>query len=226
MTDPSLRTPLVSRMPPLAIILVDDHPIVRAGFKQLLEMESGWRVTAEVGTSEELAGALIQSPCDVLVLDLSLPDADGLVMIRHLLAQRPGLAIVVLTMHDGALFVQDAIEAGARGYVTKRSAPDELIDAIRAVSRGGIYIGHDVRRFIGESADPGDRSLLPELTAREAQVFLLIARGHSVAKVASTVGINSKTAYGHRSNVYTKLGVFSDHELRVIAKQRGLVEWA
>ena len=209
-------------MPPLDIVLVDDHPIVRAGFKQLLELEAGWRVTADVGTAQELAAALMVCRCDVLVLDLSLPDADGLVMIRHLLSQRPELLIVVLTMHDGALFVQEAMEAGARGYVTKRSAPDELIEAIRVVVDGGIYVGRDVRRFVGESADPA--ALLPELTAREAQVFLLIARGHSVAKVASTVGINTKTAYGHRSNIYTKLRVFSDHELRQLAEQRGLVE--
>lgn len=197
---------------------------MRAGFKQLLELEDGWRVTADVGTAQDLAAALMECPCDVLVLDLSLPDADGLVMIRHLLAQRPELAIVVLTMHDGALFVQDAMEAGARGYVTKRSAPDELIDAIRAVANGDLYLGRDIRRFIGTPADAGDQHLLPELTAREAQVFLLIARGHSVAKVAATVGINTKTAYGHRSNIYAKLQVFSDHELRQLAEQRGLVE--
>ena len=197
---------------------------MRAGFKQLLELEDGWRVTADVGTSQDLAAALMECPCDVLVLDLSLPDADGLVMIRHLLAQRPELAIVVLTMHDGALFVQDAMEAGARGYVTKRSAPDELIDAIHVVIEGEIYLGSDIRRFTGLLADADDHHQMPELTAREAQVFLLIARGHSVAKIAATVGINTKTAYGHRSNIYTKLQVFSDHELRQLAERRGLVE--
>lgn len=213
----------MSLMLPLDIVLVDDHPIVRAGFKQLLELEPGWQVTAEVGTAQQLAAALMQCRCDVLVLDLSLPDGDGLVMIRHLLAQRPELVIVVLTMHDGALFVHDAIEAGARGYVTKRSAPDELIDAIHAVVGGKVYLGCDIRRFGGVSSSDGAEHLLPELTAREAQVFLLIARGHSVAKVAATVGINTKTAYGHRSNIYAKLQVFSDHELRILAEQRGLV---
>lgn len=209
-------------MPPVNIVLLDDHPIVRAGFKQLLELEPDWEVTADVGTAEALAEALIRSPCDVLVLDLSLPDGDGLVMIRHLLAQRPGLVIVVLTMHDGALYVQDAIAAGAKAYVTKRSAPNELIDAIRAVVDGEVYLGRDIRRF-AEATSTGDQYRLPELTAREAQVFLLIARGHSVAKVASTVGINTKTVYAHRSNIYTKLNIFSDHELRVLARVRGLV---
>ena len=209
-------------MPPVNIVLLDDHPIVRAGFKQLLELEPDWTVTADVGTARELAAALISSHCDVLVLDLSLPDGDGLVMIRHLLAQRPGLDIVVLSMHDSALYVQDAMAAGAKGYVTKRSAPDELIDAIRTVVEGDIYLGRDIRRF-AEAATTGDQHLVPELTAREAQVFLLIARGHSVAKVASTVGINTKTAYAHRSNIYAKLKIFSDHELRSLARVRGLL---
>jgi len=209
-------------MPPVNIVLLDDHPIVRAGFKQLLELEPDWTVTADVGTARELAAALISSHCDVLVLDLSLPDGDGLVMIRHLLAQRPGLDIVVLSMHDSALYVQDAMAAGAKGYVTKRSAPDELIDAIRTVVEGDIYLGRDIRRF-AEAATTGDQHLVPELTAREAQVFLLIARGHSVAKVASTVGINTKTAYAHRSNIYAKLKIFSDRELRGLARVRGLL---
>ena len=101
-------------MPPLRIALVDDHPIVRAGFRQLLEMEPGWKVTAELGNAREVAQWMLGGSVDVMVMDLSLPDGDGLVLIRHLLLQRPGLAIVVLSMHDGALYVQDAISAGAR----------------------------------------------------------------------------------------------------------------
>lgn len=209
-------------MPTLDIILVDDHPIVRAGFKQLLELEPGWRVVADVGSAQELAGTLLHYRCHVLVLDLSLPDADGLVMIRQLLAKTPDMAIIVLTMHDGALFVQDAMAAGARGYVTKRSAPDELIDAIHAVSNDQVYLGRDVRRFSDTGAITGIRPRFAELTAREAQVFLLIARGHSIAKVAATVGLNTKTVYGHRSNVYVKLQIISDHELRLLAEQEGL----
>jgi len=209
-------------MPPLKIVLVDDHPLVRAGFRQLLELEPDWQVVAEVGSAQELAAWMLQSSCDVLVLDLTLPDGDGLVMIRHLLTQRPDLAIVVLTMHDGALYLQDALAAGARGYVTKRSAPDEIVGAIRAIERGETFIGPDLQGHLAvASGDSGDR--LPELTAREAQVFLLLARGHSVARVAATVGINAKTAYAHRTNIYAKLKLTSDHELRMLARRRGLL---
>ena len=126
-------------------MLVDDHPIVRAGFKQLLELEAGWQVVGEVGSARELAAWLLTSTCDVLVLDLSLPDADGLVLIRHLLAQHPDLALVVLSMHDGGLYIHDALSAGARAYVTKRSPPDELVEAIRAVVRGEQYLASNIR---------------------------------------------------------------------------------
>jgi two-component system uhpT operon response regulator UhpA len=203
-------------------MLVDDHPIVRSGFRQLLELEPDWEVVGEVGSGKELAAWLLTSTCDVLVLDLSLPDADGLVLIRHLLAQRPDMTIVVLTMHDGALYVHDALSAGARGYVTKQSAPDELVEAIRAVARGEQFLARNVRAHVASEVDQ-EAKLLPELTAREAQVFLLLARGHSVARVASTIGISDKTAYAHRSNIYAKLGLQSDYQLRLLAKRRGLI---
>src|SRR3546814_5807848 len=163
-------------MSTLRIVLVDDHPIVRSGFRQLLELEPGWQVIAEVGSARELAAWMLHSTCDVLVLDLSLPDGDGLVMLRHLLAQRPDLAIVVLTMHDGALYVQDALAAGARGFVTKSSAPDELVDAIRAVGRGETYLGRDVRDYECEGSFDGQRAL-PARAEREATEVLLRVRG-------------------------------------------------
>jgi two-component system uhpT operon response regulator UhpA len=206
----------------LKIALVDDHPIVRAGFRQLLELEPGWRVVAQVGSVRELAAWMLTGTCDLLVLDLSLPDGDGLVVLRQLLAQRPGLAVVVLSMHDGALYVQDALSAGARGYVTKRSAPDELVHAIRAAERGERYVSQDVRGA-AMSAEDSPEASLPELTGREAQVFLLLARGHSVSRVAATIGISNKTAYSHRSNIWTKLKLQSDYELRALARRRGLI---
>lgn len=206
----------------LKIVLVDDHPIVRAGFRQLLELEPGWRVVAQVGSVRELAAWMLTGSCDLLVLDLSLPDGDGLVVLRQLLAQRPGLAVVVLSMHDGALYVQDALSAGARGYVTKRSAPDELVHAIRAAERGERYVSQDVRGA-AMSAEDSPEASLPELTGREAQVFLLLARGHSVSRVAATIGISNKTAYSHRSNIWGKLKLQSDYELRALARRRGLI---
>ena len=208
-------------MPPLRIVLVDDHPIVRAGFRQLLEMEPGWEVTDELGSAREVAAWLLTAACEVLVMDLSLPDGDGLVLIRHVLAQKPDIAIVVMSMHEGALYVQDALSAGARGYVTKRAAPDELVDAIRAAGRGERFLGKAVRAHHNEVAD--EAAGLPELTSREAQVFLLLARGHSVSRVAATIGISNKTAYAHRANIYAKLHLQSDHQLRVLAERRGLV---
>lgn len=207
-------------MQPLKIVLVDDHPIVRAGFRQLLDMQPGWQAV-EMGSAAELAAHMRSEPLDVLVLDLSLADADGLVLLRHVLSVRPSLPVIVLSMHDSALYVQDAIAAGAGAYVTKRSGPDEIVDAVHAVLSGRQYLSRDLRAIRG--ADGGGEAQAPELTARESQVWLLIARGHSVARVAKTMGVSPKTVYAHRSSIYTKLGVSTDHELRQLAARRGLV---
>src|SRR3546814_13828703 len=123
-------------------------------------------------------------------------------------------------MHDGALYVQDALAAGARGFVTKSSAPDERVDAIRAVGRGETYLGSDVRDYEAEGSFDG-HSELPELTEREAQVFLLLARGHSVARVAATVGILAKTAYAQRPHIYGTPKLNSDQALPRLACTRG-----
>ncbi|TCZ88131.1 response regulator transcription factor [Lysobacter sp. N42] len=206
-------------MQPLKIVLVDDHPIVRAGFRQLLDMQPGWQAV-ELGSAAELAAQMRSESPDVLVLDLSLADADGLVLLRHVLTVRPSLPVIVLSMHDSALYVQDAIAAGARGYVTKRSGPDEIVDAVHAVLAGRQYLSRDLRAISMRSSTD---SPAPELTARESQVWLLIARGHSVARVAKTMGVSPKTVYAHRSSIYGKLGVSTDHELRQLAARRGLV---
>jgi len=204
----------------LQIVLVDDHPIVRAGFRQLLVMQSGWEVV-ELGSAAELAAYLRTGPVNVLVLDLSLADADGLVLIRQIRSTRSTLPIIVLSMHDSALYVQDALAAGAQGYVTKRSGPDEIVDAVIAVSSGRQYLSRDVSTF---AKDPAAIEVhAPELTAREAQVWLLLARGHSVARVAKTMEVSPKTIYAHRSSIYSKLGLSSDHELRQLALKRGLI---
>lgn len=207
-------------MQSLRIVLVDDHPIVRAGFRQLLDLQPGWDVV-EMGSAAELAAHLRFDSPDVLVLDLSLADADGLVLIRQVRQARPTLPIVVLSMHDGALYVRDALEAGARGYVTKRSGPDDIVDAVKAVADGRTYLSQDVRAFGGDG--PEMDATAPELTAREAQVWLLLARGHSVARVAKTMDVSPKTIYAHRSSIYTKLGVSTDYDLRQLAQRRGLV---
>lgn len=207
-------------MQSLKIVLVDDHPIVRAGFRQLLDMQPGWQA-AELGSAAELAAHMRAEPLDLLVLDLSLADADGLVLLRQVLTVRPSLPVIVLSMHDSALYVQDAINAGARGYVTKRSGPDEIVDAVRCVLAGEQYLSRDVRS--GRVAGSAGEDHAPELTPRESQVWLLIARGHSVARVAKTMDVSPKTVYAHRSSIYTKLGLSSDHELRQLAIRRGLV---
>lgn len=206
----------------LRIFLVDDHQVVRAGFKQLLEMEPNWTVVGEAGSVAELADSMLRVQFDVMVLDLSLPDGDGLVVLRQVLAKRPELPVVVMSMHEGMLYVQDALGSGARAYVTKRSGFEELAEAIRLVQRGETYVSLDVR-MVGQGGSRHPSNSLPELTGKEASVFLLLARGHSVSRVASTLKVSNKTVYSHRNSIWTKLALNSDFELRKLARKRGLV---
>ena len=195
-------------MLPLRIVLVDDHPIVRAGFRQLLNLEEGWDVVADVGSAAELAAWMLTGRCDVLVLDLSLPDGDGLVMTRQLLAQRPELAIVILSMHDGTLYVQEALAAGARGYVMKESAPDRLVESVLSVFRGEIVVSPQVQTkmlsaMAGQRAEraTGEASLSP----REAEVLRLIGEGLTTQQIAARMHRSVKTVEAHRSNLQRKL---------------------
>ena len=206
----------------LRIFLVDDHQIVRAGFKQLLEMEPGWEVVGEAGSVAELADSMLRVQFDVMVLDLSLPDGDGLVLLRQVLSKHPDMAVVVMSMHEGALYVQDAMSSGARAYVTKRSGFEELVEALKVVQSGETYVSEDVRA-VSQDGQRRGVNLLPELTSKEANVFLLLARGHSVSRVAATLNVSNKTVYSHRNSIWNKLGLTSDFELRKLAHQRGLV---
>lgn len=206
----------------LRIFLVDDHQIVRAGFKQLLEMEPGWEVIGEAGSVAELADSMLRVQFDVMVLDLSLPDGDGLVLLRQVLSKHPDMQVVVMSMHEGALYVQDAMSSGARAYVTKRSGFEELVEALKVVQSGDTYVSEDVRA-VSQDGQRRGANLLPELTSKEANVFLLLARGHSVSRVAATLDVSNKTVYSHRNSIWNKLGLTSDFELRKLALQRGLV---
>ncbi|QIK81757.1 response regulator transcription factor [Lysobacter sp. HDW10] len=206
----------------LRIFLVDDHQVVRTGFKQLLEMEPGWKVVGEAGSVAALADLMLHLQFDVMVLDLSLPDGDGLVVLRQVLGKRPDLPVVVMSMHEGTLYVQDAMNSGARAYVTKRSGFEELVEALKQVQRGETYVSMDVR-MMSQSGKRPESNGLPELTTKEANVFLLLARGHSVSRVAATLNVSNKTVYSHRNNIWNKLSLASDFELRKLAHQRGLI---
>jgi two-component system uhpT operon response regulator UhpA len=206
-----------------SIVLVDDHAIVREGFKRLIEMEPDLEVVAECRCADDAVDAINRTSPDLVALDLSLPDGSGLPLIEHLLSVSPGSRIVVLSMHDGEPYVSEALRRGASGYVTKGVAPEELVAGLRAVMQGECYLSSDVRKRRAERPsevlDPIQR-----LTAREREVFLLLAAGRAPKQVAAELGIGQKTVYIHRASLMGKLGAGSELDLYRMASERGLLE--
>ncbi len=206
-----------------SIVLVDDHAIVREGFKRLIEMEPDLEVVAECRCADDAVDAINQRSPDLVALDLSLPDGSGLPLIEHLLSASPSSRIVVLSMHDGEPYVSEALRRGASGYVTKGVAPEELVAGLRAVMNGERYLSSDLRRRRAErpaeALDPIQR-----LTAREREVFLLLAAGRAPKQVAAELGIGQKTVYIHRASLMGKLGAGSELDLYRMAAERGLLE--
>lgn len=204
------------------IVLVDDHAIVREGFKRLIELESDLDVVAECRNADDAVEAVGQWHPDLVALDLSLPDGSGLPLIEHLLSVSSETRIVVLSMHDGDPYVSEALRRGASGYVTKGVAPEELVAGLRAVMQGEIFLSSDLReRRAGRSSaglDPISR-----LTAREREVFLLLAGGLTPKQVAAELGIGQKTVYIHRASLMGKLGAGSELDLYRMATDRGLL---
>ncbi|TNY27510.1 response regulator [Fulvimonas soli] len=205
-----------------SIVLVDDHAIVREGFKRLIEMEPDLEVIAECRCADDAVEVINQHRPDLVALDLSLPDGSGLPLIEHLRSVSPSTRIVVLSMHDGEPYVSEALRRGASGYVTKGVAPEELVAGLRAVMVGGNYLSSDLRQRRAErpseALDPVSR-----LTAREREVFLLLAAGRAPKQVAAELGVGQKTIYIHRASLMSKLGAGSELDLYRMATERGLL---
>ena len=208
-----------------SIVLVDDHAIVREGFKRLIGMEPDLEVIAECRNADDAVEAIAQHQPDLVALDLSLPDGSGLPLIEHLLSVAADTRIVVLSMHDGEPYVSEALRRGASGYVTKGVAPEELVAGLRAVMQGEQFLSSDLRQRRaerpGEALDPFGR-----LTAREREVFLLLAAGKAPKQVAAALGVGQKTIYIHRASLMGKLGAGSELDLYRMASERGLLDTA
>ena len=200
----------------IRIVMADDHAIVSAGFRALIEQEAGFEIVAECGTLVEARMAVQLEHPDVLVLDLSLPGG-GLALVPELRESLPGMAILVLSMHDREPWISEAFRRGVSGYVTKGAAVDELVTALHALAAGQSYLSSDLRR------SPAPAIGLEQLSAREREVFERLARGETPKQAAIDMGISVKTVYLHRASLREKLGVHSDLCLHKLALERGLL---
>lgn len=202
------------------IVLIDDHAIVRAGFRALIERERDMAIVGECSRLAEAEAAVIALQPDLVVLDLSLPDGGGLSILDAIREWVPDVRVIVLSMHDSAPYVSEAMAHGADGYVSKGAAAEELVTAIRAVMAGNSYLSSDLATQRSRLAQ-GDSI---ELTAREREVLQLLTRGMVPKQIAAELGIGVKTAYVHRASVMEKLGVRSEVELYRTAIEHGLLQ--
>lgn len=195
----------------IGVVLVDDHVVVRSGFVQLLSLEEDITVLGQYSSAAEAWPALSRQPVDVAVLDVAMPDENGLSLLKRLRARQPGFRAIILSIYDTSAFVQSALDAGACGYLTKRCGPEELVHAVRSVGLGGHYLCADALKALRGGAEPA--RVLQVLTPREREVFDLLVRGESVKSIALQLSLSHKTVHVHRANVLGKLQCASTIEL-------------
>lgn len=207
----------------LNVLLLDDHAVVRTGYRRLIDAEPDLRVVAEASTTDEAYALLQQGGIDVAVVDLSLKGASGVEAIRRFLARDPQLKVMVLSMHDSPGFVTQAMRAGALGYLTKSSEPADMLDGIRAVARGRRVLAPEIAQTLADAALDGN-ALLNRLTPREFEVLRMAATGEPPRQIASQMHLSPKTVLNHLSMVRQKLEADSDFKLLRLAVRHGLVD--
>jgi len=216
---------------PYRLYIVDDHPLMRRGYRSLLESEHDLRIVGEAGTVEAAWAELAELGVDLVIVDITLENASGIDLIRRLHERKPRLPLLVVSMHDEMLYAERAIRAGARGYITKGSADSELVGAVRTLLAGGHHLtprmqARAMDQMAGRAAPPGTpaESILAD---RELEVFELLGRGFSTRDVADTLYISPKTVETYRGRIKEKLGLSDSSELlhRAVqyAQDRGLV---
>ncbi|CAN5424705.1 response regulator transcription factor [soil metagenome] len=210
-------------MTAISILLVDDHPVVREGYRRLLERQPGFRVSAE---AEDAAGAYrayrAERP-DVVVMDLSLPGPGGLEATRHIRQWDATAKILAFTMHASAAFALKAFEAGVSGYITKSSAPQELVRAIETVAKGGRALSEDIAREVAAERLSGQRSLIDDLGPRETEILRLVASGWTTEQIANSLNLSVKTVQNYHYQIKAKIGARTDAHLVWLATAAGLV---
>ncbi len=209
----------------IEVLLADDHSIVRAGLRRIIDETVGMAVTAEAANGRQALGMAEETHPDVAVIDISMPDLDGLEVTTQLQLSFPKLPVIILTMHEEEQYVIRAIEAGAMGYITKRSAPEKLVDAIRKVHAGNRYLTPEATEALALRVARGDqgRSPLDLLSKRELQVLRRLALGRTNREIASAYGISIKTVDTYRSRLLKKLNLRNNADLSRFAIQHHLI---
>jgi two-component system invasion response regulator UvrY len=207
----------------IRVLLVDDHAVVRAGYRFLLATNTDIEVVAEASDGNEALLLLDELKPDVVVLDLTMPGLHGLEVLHRIQTKRSGSRVLVFTMHENPAFVEQALQSGASGYLSKNSAPETLVAAIRSIAAGKPYIDASIAQNMVVQQTREKGSLFEGLTNREFQILCLFAEGLSVDDIAQRLGLSSKTIANYLTLIKDKLQVGSAQELVRLAISKGLV---
>ena len=207
----------------IAIVIADDHQVVRSGLRMLLDAEEDFEVVAEAGDVASATRTVLGYKPDVLVLDLNMPDGSSLTAIPKMLSDSPGTNIVVLTMQEDPAFAREALQAGARGYVLKEAADSELVEAVRMAAEGRTYLHPELGAKIA-SEPPKPAGPPDDLTEREVDILRLIALGHTNTEIAEQLFLSVRTVESHRARVQQKTGLSTRAELVRYALDNDIVE--
>ena len=208
----------------IRIFIADDHPIVRQGLRRIVEADPGMVIAGEAGDAPSLQSGLAQTPADVVLLDVSMPGGLFLETLRALRARHPTVRVLVLSVHPEDQWAVRALRAGASGYLTKDHSPDQLLDAIRRVYRGGKYVSPTLAEHLAEHLD-GDGQRAPHelLSDREFEVMRRLGSGLTVSQIASELAISAKTVSTYRARILEKMSVATNAELVRYASEHGLI---
>ncbi|RME77506.1 MAG: DNA-binding response regulator [Chloroflexi bacterium] len=212
---------------PIRIFLADDHGVLRAGLRSLLNTEEDLSVVGEAGDGETALRLILELAPDVVLLDISMPGPGGIELTRRIKQHLPQTRILILTVHEDESLLREAIQAGAAGYIVKRAVETELLNAIRAVWRGDLYVHPVMTRALLKDIVPPSAPLkgpVETLTPREVEVLRLIAEGYTNRQIAERLTISVRTVESHRANLTSKLGLNSRVELVRYARDHGLLD--
>jgi len=208
----------------IRVMLVDDHAVVRVGFRMLINASKDMEVVDEAESGEAAYQRYAEVRPDVVVMDLAMPGMGGIETARRLLSRDSDARVLVLSAHEDTAHLKRVLKVGALGYLSKRSAPEDLIGAVRAVAAGRVYLDADVARKLAMQDLNGAPTPVEALSEREFTVFIQLARGQSVNQIAETLRLSPNTIGTHLYNIKQKLGVNNQAELALIAVRNGLIE--